>query len=149
MQTPTLPERVAARYIGTRKLRLIRGNGPFYNVDGTRRTNLDLFTGDELLMPAAEVLGQSYWHDPRNQLPSEYLGVGQVTKKEDEGRTLDEPVVMGYEFQHPREDFELIPDVREATLAANKGRKASEVSNQLKVKPERVTSTSDVVGGGA
>jgi hypothetical protein len=128
-----------ARYIGTSKMRLSRGTGPYYNLDGTRRTTLDLFTGDEMLMPERELLGQTYLHDPRGELQSYHLGSGHVVLPGHEEHEPVELSALGYEFHQPRPDFLLLVDKQEATKASQARRKAPEAIKQtIVVEPFQV-----------
>jgi len=112
------PKLVAARYIGDYPVVLSRQHGPVYAPDtvdadgkivpGQRIDGTLIGKGDQVMMPAAEVLGQTYWHDPHQQAPSLYIGVGAVVKPEHAGLRRAELHAIGYDFHEGRSDFEAV-----------------------------------------
>ena len=112
------PKLVAARYIGDYPVVLSRQHGPVYAPDtvdadgtivpGARIDGTLIGKGDQVMMPAAEVLGQTYWHDPHQQTPSLYIGVGAVVKPEHAGLRRAELHAIGYDFHEGRSDFEAV-----------------------------------------
>lgn len=110
--------KVPARYIGHHAVSLNPGMGPYYHPDGTRRTEMLLSTGDELLMEESEVLGQSYLFDPKGQRDPLYLGVGRVVLPEHKDLDAQTLAERGYEFHAGRPDMEVILPPHEQTLHA-------------------------------
>lgn len=112
---------VAARYIGDYPVLLSRQHGPIHNDAGERIDGTLIGKGDIVLLPAAEVLGQTYWHDPRHHLPSLYIGVGAVVRPEHAGMKRAELQAIGYDFHEGRSDFEAVnvaPAQPQATQSA-------------------------------
>ena len=120
---PAIPK-VAARYVGGHTVLLSPAQGRHFHTDGRERTLRALHTGEEILIPATEVLGLTQYTDPtRVQEPDyfpEFLGVGKVVKPEhrlrEDGiteRSLPELQAIGYEFSEGRPDFVPlnVPDV--------------------------------------
>lgn len=101
--------KVPARYIGHHAVSLNPGMGPYYNIDGTRRTDMMLSTGDEILMEDREVLGQSYLFDPKGQRDPLYLGIGRVVLPEHKDLDAQALAELGYEFHTGRPDIEPLP----------------------------------------
>lgn len=99
---------IPARYIGNYPVSLPKGRR-FYNVDGTPRTSLMLEYGDELMMPDAEIIGQTILHDPTRQTTPQHLGVGHVVKPEHASLSPEGLAELGYEFHSGRTDFQAIP----------------------------------------
>jgi hypothetical protein len=102
------PPLVAARYIGDYPVVLSRQHGPIHDDQGARIDGMVIGKGDVVLMPAAEVLGQTYWHDPHHQAPSLYIGVGAVVRPEHAGLNRAELQAIGYDFHEGRSDFEAV-----------------------------------------
>ena len=115
------PKLVAARYIGDYPVVLSRQHGPVYAPDtvdadgtivpGARIDGTLIGKGDLVMLPAAEVLGQTYWHDPHQQAPSLYIGVGAVVRPEHAGMTRAALHAIGYDFHEGRSDFEAVSQV--------------------------------------
>lgn len=110
---------IPARYIGNHAVSLPKGRR-FYNTDGTLRTSLILEHGDELLMPDAEIIGQTILHDPTRQTMPQHLGAGHVVKPEHASLSPDELAEIGYSFEMGRSDFQVIPiEVSPSTKKTN------------------------------
>ncbi|HUY79738.1 MAG TPA: hypothetical protein VMV29_23400 [Ktedonobacterales bacterium] len=125
------PPLVAARYIGDYPVVLSRQHGPVYAPDtvdadgtivpGVRIDGTLIGKGDQVMMPAAEVLGQTYWHDPQRQQPSLSIGVGAVVRPEHAGLSRAQLMAIGYDFHEGRRDFEAVvaaPAAPQATSQA-------------------------------
>jgi hypothetical protein len=101
---------VAARYKGHGTG--LSESGKYLNTDGTRRKDtetksaLQLEHGDEMLWRDEDVYGKTLWHDPNQNLPSEYIGLGKVVKPKHAGKEKAELLDIGYEFHDPRSDLE-------------------------------------------
>lgn len=113
---------IPARYIGNHAVSLPKGRR-FYNTDGTLRTSSMLEHGDELLMPDAEIIGQTILHDPTRQNMPQHLGAGHVVKPEHASLSPDELAELGYQFDQGRTDFQAIPV--EASPSTKKGNTSS------------------------
>ena len=125
------PKLVAARYIGDYPVVLSRQHGPVYAPDtvdadgkivpGQRIDGTLIGKGDLVMLPAAEVLGQTYWHDPQRQQPSLSIGVGAVVRPEHAGLSRAQLMAIGYDFHEGRRDFEAVvaaPAAPQATSQA-------------------------------
>jgi hypothetical protein len=133
---PDEPEFVPAKYIGSNIIDLGRtGRKEWFNVDGTRRTDLMLGNGDTVMMPAAEVLGQAIitFGDGRQ----EYVGAGHVVRKEDEGKSEEELKAMGYQWDMGRPDFEAIEEAPKTARATRA--KPQKVPQSIEVNPSQIT----------
>jgi hypothetical protein len=103
-----------ARYIGNHVIDLGQtGRREWFNIDGSRRTNMMLQFGDTVMMPAHEVLGQTFLNLKNG--PHLYLGAGKKVRKEDGEKSEEELKAMGYQWDMPRRDFEALGDVAEDT----------------------------------
>ncbi len=94
---------VPARYVGHHPINLVAGL--YFNVDGTRRTSLAVSTGDEMMMPEREILGQTYLFDPTGNAPPLDLGVGRRVLPEHVGLSDESLALLGYEFHVGRSDW--------------------------------------------
>jgi hypothetical protein len=112
-------KKIPARYIGGHTVQLPAGLGPFYNIDGTRRTSLLLETGDTLMMPETEIIGQTYLFDPRGQTDPLHLGAGKRVLPEHVGLDDRELSLLGYEFHQGRPDFEPVVEAEPTQAPAN------------------------------
>lgn len=98
--------KINARYIGERPMVLRAVDGPHLNAKGERLTSRLISRGDTLKVHPVQVLGQTYLHDPKGNLPSQWIGVGRVTLPEHAGLPDAVLDVLGYEFHEGRPDFE-------------------------------------------
>jgi hypothetical protein len=112
------PPLVAARYKGDYPVVLSRQHGPIRDDQGQRIDGMVIGKGDVVMLPAAEVLGQTYWHDPHHQAPSLYIGVGAVVRPEHAGLSRAELQAIGYDFHEGRSDFEAVVSAPAAPQAA-------------------------------
>ncbi len=94
-----------ARYIGDNIIDLtMTGRKEWFNIDGSKRTVMSVSHGDTLMMPAHEILGQTFINlKGGRQL---YLGPGRLVRKEDDGKAEEELKAIGYEWHDGRADFE-------------------------------------------
>jgi hypothetical protein len=99
---------VPARYIGTNRIHRNKLQGPGLDGTGRRRTSLLVEQGDILMMPAREILGQSYLFDPRGVNAPLDLGVGRRVLPEHAQLSERDLALSGYEFHSGRPDFELV-----------------------------------------
>lgn len=100
---------VPAKYIGPHAVKLRDSNG--LDASGKPRPTAIIEPGDILLMPAEEVLGQSYLFDPHHIHEPLFLGVGKVIFEEHEQMTDEERAALGYEHHEGRADFEPLVSV--------------------------------------
>lgn len=101
------PKFVPARYIGGHVVDLSRTGKKWFNIDGTPRTDLQLFNGDTVMIPAQEVLGQTLFNDVITGKQFN-LGPGRVVKAKHQEVPEDQLGPLGYEFHDGRPDFELV-----------------------------------------
>lgn len=99
-----MAKKIPAKYIGMHPVTL-GGAGPYYNIDGTRKTDLTLSHGDTIMMEEREVLGQSFKFDPKGQLDPLDLGAGRVVLPEHAHLSDEELALLGYEHHQGRRDF--------------------------------------------
>lgn len=92
-----------ARYIGGHMVDL--GDTKHHNIDGTRKQEKHLEYGDTIMLPAEEIYGKTLLHDPHQQKPSLYLGLGKVVLPEHANLTDEERALLGYEHHLGRSDF--------------------------------------------
>jgi len=137
---PEIPEGLAgARYKG-------HGTGlqqhvKYYNIDGRLRKDamgeqraLSLEPGDEIMFQDEDVYGKTLWHDPNQNLPSQYIGLGKVVKPEHAGKDDQELQEIGYEWHMPRPDVEPVEpleDFLKRRKNAGKKEKARETSQAI------------------
>lgn len=117
-EQPAWGDKIPCVYIGQHSLLLRSENGPFYDGDGKRRESLVLNVGDTLMMPPAEVLGVTYWIDPRGIFPAERIGLGRCVRAGDEKLSPEEAAAAGYEFHEGRRDFCTVEEAKKAADAA-------------------------------
>ncbi len=98
-----MPEKIAARYIGGHTVSLPGSLGPYFDASGKPITTYRLNYGDTLMMPAHEVLGQTFLRQHDQVLD---LGAGHVVLPQDQNKSPEELVAIGYEFHRGRLDFE-------------------------------------------
>lgn len=107
--------KIPARYIGEHEVLLPYERGPYFDGNGhplqpsimnasTGEKVLGLHYGDTIMMPDVEVLGQTYLINQQTG-KALHLGAGRKILKEHQGKSLEELVAMGYEFQEGRKDF--------------------------------------------
>lgn len=131
---PEIPEGlVAARYIGL-------GTGlqkgvKHLKADGTPKYTLGLEPGDEMLWRDEDVYGKTLWHDPNQNARSKYIGLGHRAMKDDEGKSRQELIEMGYEFHDPRSDLEPLMPLEEFL---KRGQKKSKKKDEPKDLPQTV-----------
>jgi|SRR5580765_460352 len=124
-------QKVPARYIGHHRIGLIAGQGPFYNTDGTIRAKLTIERGDELLMPAEEILGYTVLEDPHSNNNPLHLDVGRVVLPEDVNKSLEELAAIGYRFNMGRQDFmPLIVDEQQSSSSAQQEQQSQQETMQ-------------------
>lgn len=125
-------EFVPARYIGGHVVDLSRTGKKWFNIDGTPRTDLQLFNGDTVMMPAQEVIGQTLFNDVITGKQF-YLGPGRVIKAEHQEVPEDQLGPLGYEFHDGRSDFESIEAVISPKTPKRSRQAPKEVSASLEV----------------
>lgn len=139
---PEIPEGLAgARYKGHGTG--LREGMKYYNTDGALRKDtedkraLSLEPGDEILFQDEDVYGKTLWHDPNQNLPSQYIGLGKVVKPEHAGKSERELIEMGYEFHSGRSDLEAIKPLEEFLKRKGKGKKKEpkEVPQTITIEP--------------
>jgi hypothetical protein len=104
-----MPEKIAARYIGGHTVSLPGSLGPYFDASGKPIASYRLNYGDTLMMPAHEVLGQTYLrqHDQAFEHDQVFdLGAGRVVRPQDQNKSPEELAAIGYEFHRGRPDFE-------------------------------------------
>jgi hypothetical protein len=102
--------KIPARYIGSYP---VMASTQLYNIDGTLRNSYLISHGDEILMEASEVIGETWIFDPRGQHDPVYLGAGHMVRDEDKGKSDDQLSAIGYQFSLGRSDFEAIQQKQE------------------------------------
>lgn len=117
---------IPARYVGGHEIKLSEYNGPYLNGDGFPLRNLLLRPGEVIMMYEEEVVGHTLLIDPRREKDPEYLGVGRVVRKEHEGKSLVELIILGYQFHEGRPDFEPV----EVAAPATPHKKAAKEGNE-------------------
>lgn len=133
---PDKIEFVPARYTGYGIIDLTTtGRKEWFNIDGSKRTDMSVSHGDTLMMPDYEVLGQTFLNlKGGKQL---YLGAGKLVRKEDEGKSEEELKAIGYEFHEGRSDFTLV-DVAAAPKSRRSKQAPEEVPTSLEVDASQV-----------
>lgn len=137
---------IPARYIGDYPVHLSSEHGKRHGARlAEGHTTYDhridgkvISKGDIVLMPAEDVLGQTFWHDPAHNQPSLRIGVGHVIMPQHAVNPVanapysrEELQALGYEFHMGRPDFEpVVPDgeapaANNARIGKNSGSKAS------------------------
>ncbi len=101
---PDIPERIPARYLGPHPVRVSK-QSDVRDASGTPRAGTLVAVGEVLLLPAAEVLGQTFLFDPTGQGPGLALGPGRVVLPEHAHLSDAELLARGYEFHTGRTDF--------------------------------------------
>jgi hypothetical protein len=101
-------EFVPARYIGNHIVDLQKSRRDWKHIDGTPMTNLQLSNGDVVMMPAQEVIGQTFFFDRNGNAPPLWLGYGRVVKSEHAAVPVEDLGPLGYEFHDGRPDFEVL-----------------------------------------
>jgi hypothetical protein len=123
----------------------LRESGKYFNTDGTPRKDtenksaLSLEHGDEMLWRDEDVYGKTLWHDPNQNLPSEYIGLGKVVKPKHAGKEKAELLDIGYEFHDPRSDLEAIEPLEKYLKRrekAGKKDKPKEVPQSIELPPD-------------
>lgn len=113
---PYLRDKVPARYLGEHEITLAGFGRPYFDADGNMLQDLRVRKGDTLYISRSEGLGDSWWHDPKHEAESLYMGNGRRVKPEHTGLSDEELAATGYEFHHPRPDFELIDVVTQSAV---------------------------------
>jgi hypothetical protein len=136
---PEIPEGlVGARYKGHGTG--LREGMKYYNTDGSLREDtedkraLSLEPGDEIMFQDEDVYGKTLWHDPNQNLPSLYIGLGKVVKPEHAGKGDQELQEIGYEWHMPRPDVEPVEPLEvflKRRKKAGKKEKAKETSQTI------------------
>lgn len=141
------PDRlVPARYIGEHAVEL-GGGVKYLNIDGSKKQENYLSTGDTIMMPAEHVYGKTLWHDPHHNKPSRHvcLGRGVMDEKYNDvpHKELSEEVLkqIGYEFHQPRSDFEPLEPL-EGLPPVEEPQQQEETSG-FAVPADRITETPD------
>jgi hypothetical protein len=116
---------IPARYTGAHELMLSSHNGPYLNGDGLPLRDFRLLPGAVIMMNEDEVIGHTVLLDPRREKDPEYLGSGRVVRKEDEGKSLVELIITGYQFHEGRPDFEPVEPAK-ALVAPQKKKEGNE-----------------------
>lgn len=124
------PLMAPARYVGEHPVRISRQHGPVHASDASaarleRRDGSLLRHSETLLLPAAEVYGQSYLYDPRGERDPLALGVGRCVLPEHAGLSPEELSAVGYEFQEGRSDFEPVQPFAEWLAARQRASTAT------------------------
>lgn len=99
--------KIPARYIGQHAVGLNPAMGPYFYADGTRKTDLTLSTGEVILMPETEVLGQTFLRDSNDNLL--YLGAGKCRLPEHVGLSDEELTQSGFLYEHHMGRSDFIP----------------------------------------
>jgi hypothetical protein len=109
---------------------------PYYNIDGSKRESLSLEPGDELLVRDEDIYGKTLLHDPNQNKPSLYLGLGKVVIPEHTDLSDEERAELGYEYHLGRPDFEAIrplEDILSERKKAAKKKKAQKVPQTVTI----------------
>lgn len=121
---------IPAKYIGAHAA-VLSGTGPYYNIDGTRRTSMALDTGDEIMMPDKEVLGQTMKFDPNGIVEPLLLGAGRVVLPEHAQLNDQALAEEGYEFHMGRPDFEALNEALKPRVAISPSQTTSDENAEV------------------
>jgi hypothetical protein len=120
-------QKIPVRYIG-HEVQLFKLGGLYFDGQGKPLEEYMLRHGDTLMMNAAEVLGQTFLTDPRNQSEPVWLGIGKVVLPEHQKLSNEDLIDIGYQFHGGRPDFEPIdvPSTEQAPEKADKKKKEAQ-----------------------
>jgi hypothetical protein len=118
----------------------LREGMKYYNTDGSLRKDtedkraLSLEPGDEIMFQDEDVYGKTLWHDPNQNLPSKYVGLGKVIMDNPEhaGKSDQELREIGYEWHAPRPDVEPVEPL-EVFLRRRKKEEPKEVPQSITI----------------